>query len=347
MKRRNFLTVAGLAATAPALGLATPAGATVRGASATYVAEYRWDSMMFEVDEAAGTSTYLTRYRFKELGYPTPQVKDWLPGTRVFQFKGLDTLYAQLFPLVHALTFDEWRAMNFVKPIVVTPDVVKYPWQDDVYAVYFPSTDKNSWIWQHLTLQQWTALGQPKPRDAGWIDGTEVRRVPSRNNIVYSTLNGVHHELTFAQWGAMGDAYLSALNYNPIAVSYPSRYTRMSDLYRDYGFVLDVTYGTFTTRNEGTDDSFTKSIYTARVLRVVNGQNIPLTVSVRLNGGIWGGTFTEIGTELLPREGSREIIFCTYDTARREFTPHWQGRFAVVNGQLQVPQGMTADLKVL
>jgi hypothetical protein len=99
-------------------------------------------------------------------------------------------------------SFESWRQAGFPVPRPAPTDIVKYPWADDIYAVTF---FEDGWIWRHLTADEWARTGYRPARHAGFIEGTEVYKWETSNELFARTsFSSKSHKLTFDEWQAMG-----------------------------------------------------------------------------------------------------------------------------------------------
>lgn len=105
----------------------------------------------------------------------------------------------------YGATYDQWRGDGFPTPTRATSDYVKYPWSPTIYAVTFFGADRDDWVWDTLSYDQWQRAGSPTARDAGWIDGSRYYRWGSNaSEIFVEGPDGTVHRLTLTQWQAAG-----------------------------------------------------------------------------------------------------------------------------------------------
>ena len=98
-----------------------------------------------------------------------------------------------------------YRSVAPGSPPAPGPNYVKYAWAPSVYAVsFFDTAPESSWGWRHLTFEEWQRAGAPTGQwNAGWIEGTELVKYSTSNEIIAS-LDEVSHKLTYAEWAATG-----------------------------------------------------------------------------------------------------------------------------------------------
>ncbi|WP_229053693.1 hypothetical protein [Aeromicrobium sp. Leaf350] len=118
----------------------------------------------------------------------------------------------------HALTFEEYSALEDKSFKPAPTDYVKYPWSQKLYGVTFFGSNPESWLWDPLTLQQWQAAGSPAPRNAGYIKGSEIFKFSGSSELFLEEDTSIYgeeseeeilasipaHKLTFNEWAATG-----------------------------------------------------------------------------------------------------------------------------------------------
>ncbi len=119
----------------------------------------------------------------------------------VYKLAYVSTLYKLVDGAAVALTYAQWQAAGFPNPRFGPTDYVKYPWSPTIYAVTFwPKT----WQWDRLSYAQWQRAGFPGARVAGWIEGSVVYKSTASPNIFVRGEDSSVHQLTYAEWAAMG-----------------------------------------------------------------------------------------------------------------------------------------------
>lgn len=133
-------------------------------------------------------------------------------------------------------SFQEWSADGFPTPTPVATDFVKYSWHPMVYAVSYFGPNREDWVWQNLTFEQWTRAGRPAPRNAGWIPDTTFVQWASSPEIFAGLSNDVDpwHKLTYAEWAAAG---------HPSPDQYPAAGFYKYPWSSSIGFLWDTTIG--------------------------------------------------------------------------------------------------------
>ncbi|WP_229053695.1 hypothetical protein [Aeromicrobium sp. Leaf350] len=105
----------------------------------------------------------------------------------------------------YALTYPQWVSAGQPAPIPAQTDYVKYPWSDRIYGVTYFGSHGTQWLWDHLTAAQWSVVGKPKPRAAGFIAGSTYYRFNGTTELFVSEAADLPgHRLTFAEWQAAG-----------------------------------------------------------------------------------------------------------------------------------------------
>ncbi|PWD52119.1 hypothetical protein C8046_17200 [Serinibacter arcticus] len=100
-----------------------------------------------------------------------------------------------------AAEFAQWQADGSPDPRPAPVDYVRYPWSSEIHAVHFFAPGRDTWLWQNLTYDQWSSIGRPSPRAAGWIQGSTFWTYSSSSEIfVQSSDAETPHKLTFAEW---------------------------------------------------------------------------------------------------------------------------------------------------
>ncbi len=118
----------------------------------------------------------------------------------VYKMAYISTLYKLVNGAAVALSYAEWQAAGFPSPQFGPTYFVKYPWAPSIYGVTFWPV----WHWDRLTFDQWSRAGYPPPGVAGWIEGSTVYKSAGSANIYVRDPAGVVHQLTYAEWQAMG-----------------------------------------------------------------------------------------------------------------------------------------------
>lgn len=124
--------------------------------------------------------------------------------TRYYITKYDGTIWAVTATGQAALTFAQWQAAGAPVPRPAPTEYVKYAWSPTISAVTLFSPDKARWIWKHVSLAEWKRAGTPKPRTAGWIQGSTYYQWADSAQIFVQDVGGKKHALTGPEWAASG-----------------------------------------------------------------------------------------------------------------------------------------------
>ncbi len=124
--------------------------------------------------------------------------------TQYFLTKYDGTIWAVTGTSVSALTFAQWQAAGAPTPRPAPTEYVKYAWSPTISAVTMFGTDKSRWVWKHVSAAEWKRAGNPKPRNAGWIEGSTYYQWAESKQIFVQDVGGKKHALTGAEWAASG-----------------------------------------------------------------------------------------------------------------------------------------------
>ncbi|MCI9888679.1 endonuclease/exonuclease/phosphatase family protein [Micrococcales bacterium 31B] len=101
------------------------------------------------------------------------------------------------------LSFSQWAALGYPRPLPAPATFVKYPWCDNLFMVNFWNADPKTWTWTPLGLPEWSRAGYPRPAIAGWIEGTTLVKYGTGDQL-FATLGSTTKALTLPEWQAMG-----------------------------------------------------------------------------------------------------------------------------------------------
>lgn len=106
--------------------------------------------------------------------------------------------------VAYALTYDEWASDGFPAWTPAPTDYVRYAWSTSISAVTFFGPDRDQWLWDHVTLEEWNRAGRPAPRTAGWIEGSYWYQWGTSPQVLVEDAGGVNHVLSYAEWTSAG-----------------------------------------------------------------------------------------------------------------------------------------------
>ena len=90
-------------------------------------------------------------------------------------------------------------------PSESSTEYVKYPWSATIYAVTFWPGGESAWQWKAITAGEWKRAGNPRPRNAGHIEGSTYYRWATSSELFVTGPDRVTHKLTAAEWRAAGN----------------------------------------------------------------------------------------------------------------------------------------------
>lgn len=133
------------------------------------------------------------------------QAGSWIAdGLYLVSYSGelwrVDSASDQAYPI----TYEEWAESGFEAYQPAPTDYVRYAWSGTLYAVTFFGPDREQWLWEHMTFEQWSRAGQPGARAAGWIEGTDFYQWASSPNLYVVDAGNVVHSLTWGEYQAAG-----------------------------------------------------------------------------------------------------------------------------------------------
>jgi hypothetical protein len=134
-------------------------------------------------------------------------------------------------------SYSDWARDGFPAPQPVTTDFVHYPWSSAIYAVsYFDG----GWVWKQLAFEQWQRAGAPRPRNAGYIEGTTYHKWSTSSEILAKAPDGNVHKLSYGEWQASGfqePEYRNNRGYQQL--SWGSDIAYMFNITSNYGYRVD------------------------------------------------------------------------------------------------------------
>lgn len=180
-------------------------------ARCTYVSEWvavkwRWNLAVDHAEKAAIQKVLAGCVQETLVAPPLPADRPGIPpaDTRYYIAKYDGTIWAVTATSVRALTFAQWQAAGAPKPLPAPTEYVKYAWSPTISAVTMFGTDKSRWVWKHVSAAEWKRAGNPKPRTAGWIEGSTYYQWADYRQIFVQDVGGKKHALTAAEWAASG-----------------------------------------------------------------------------------------------------------------------------------------------
>lgn len=171
---------------------------------------------------------------------PEPTPEPTPPGP-LFKHSFDGTIYKQISGVPYAISYEEWREVyRFRPPQPTATDYVKYPWSPTVYAVTFWTQDEASWQWTALDYNQYRMARFPKPRAAGWIQGSRYYKWGTSPELFVEGADGVKHKLTGAEWAASRyRAFVDRANEGVLKLSWAPELAWMSNISTGQGTPLN------------------------------------------------------------------------------------------------------------
>lgn len=166
--------------------------------------KYSWSPTIYSVqyDPAGWKWKQLNLADWTAVGSPSPRRAGWIAGTRYFTFAPSQNIYAQSPDgVVHLLSYSEWKDSGFRQPTASAGDFVRYSWSPSIYSVEYSLP---TWTWKRLSYDDWVQLGQPVPRNAGFIPGTKYFKYATSAEIFTVAEDGSTHKLSPSEWEAAG-----------------------------------------------------------------------------------------------------------------------------------------------